>query len=161
MREHSDSDDAGLWDFARRVYGADGVASRAIELQDRQGVDVNLLLCALWCASRQRLLDPPRLQRLDAACAPWREQVIKPLREQRRVWRDLPERAAEYRDLLDLELAAERRQLEHLAAACADLPGTGAVSLTSALFSLSAFYALPGAALDPLRECLEPVLDLR
>lgn len=78
------------------------------------GVDVNLLLCAAWCAARGIPLDEVAVRDLDEQCRSWREQVIVPIRRQRRLWKDDEERGEDYAAIKRLELAAEREQLERL-----------------------------------------------
>lgn len=73
-----------FWDFSLAVYGREGVAQACVALQDRRGLDVNLLLFCCWAGSRGRRLDPADLKGLDAAVRPWREAVVRPLRGIRR-----------------------------------------------------------------------------
>ncbi len=73
-----------FWDFSLAVYGREGVAQACVALQDRRGLDVNLLLFCCWAGSRGRRLDPVDLKGLDAAVRPWREAVVRPLRGIRR-----------------------------------------------------------------------------
>jgi uncharacterized protein (TIGR02444 family) len=112
-----------LWSFALAVYAQEGVAAACLDAQDVYGVDVCLLLCALWCARTRRALTVEQIAALDDACRDWREQVVKPLRRQRRAWREEAARAADYEALKALELNAERQQLTRLGCLCADVPG--------------------------------------
>jgi 4-hydroxy-3-polyprenylbenzoate decarboxylase len=73
--------DGPQWAFAVDFYGRRGVASACLALQDILQADVSLLLFALFAAARlNRGFDDAELKRLDAAIAPWREQVVRPLR---------------------------------------------------------------------------------
>lgn len=75
----------GLWPFSLRFYRRAGVASACLELQDRLGADVNLLLFALWHgASGRGRLGGRELAALSSAVAPWQSQVVIPLRAIRR-----------------------------------------------------------------------------
>jgi len=42
------SDGGGLWRFSVAFYARPGISGALIALQDRAGVDVNLMLFALW-----------------------------------------------------------------------------------------------------------------
>jgi uncharacterized protein (TIGR02444 family) len=102
--------DNPFWDYSLAVYARDGVADALLALQDGFGLDVNLLLYAAWLADRGLQLEPGHLAALEARVAPWREQVIRPLRRLRRQWRDYPEAAALRDALKVLELQAEQSQ---------------------------------------------------
>ena len=43
-----------FWDFSLRVYGSDGVPAACIALQERRGIDVNLLLFSAWIGESGR-----------------------------------------------------------------------------------------------------------
>ncbi len=73
-----------FWDFSLAVYGREGVAQACVALQDRRGLDVNLLLFCCWAGSRGRRLDPADLEGLDEAVRPWQDAVVRPLRGIRR-----------------------------------------------------------------------------
>ncbi|MEE8535925.1 MAG: TIGR02444 family protein, partial [Kiloniellales bacterium] len=73
-----------FWDFSLAVYGRAGVGEACVALQDRHGLDVNLLLLCCWAATRGRGLDATGLSRLVAAVAGWQREVVRPLRGVRR-----------------------------------------------------------------------------
>ena len=56
------------------------VEGTLLELQDRHGADVMLLLFCAWIGR----LSPAALDRADEAVAPWRREVVEPLRKIRR-----------------------------------------------------------------------------
>ena len=105
-----------FWAFSLRVYGAPGVAAGCLALQDRYGVDVNLLLWCAWAGTEGVALDRAAIDRAVAATEAWREGVVRPLRAVRRALKeDLgPIPAGESADLRArikaAELDAERRQ---------------------------------------------------
>ena len=74
-----------FWDFSLRVYGTAGVAPACLELQDRHGLDVNLLLLCCWLGHCQKAA-PTRAEvaRLADAVAAWHNDVVRPLRQARR-----------------------------------------------------------------------------
>lgn len=107
---------SSLWEYALTVYADPDVADACLLAQDAHGVDVNLLLCAAWCAACGIRLDEAAVRKLDGHCRSWREQVIIPLRRQRRAWKAGAGRSEDYAAIKELELAAEREQLRRLEA---------------------------------------------
>ncbi|HYD69814.1 TIGR02444 family protein [Azospirillum sp.] len=83
--------DDPFWSFSLATYARPGVSEACLDLQDRLGQDVNLVLFALWagagCGVR---LDPAELQRLDHAVSAWRRDVVAPLRGVRRTLKNVP-----------------------------------------------------------------------
>ncbi|HVO16110.1 MAG TPA: TIGR02444 family protein [Alphaproteobacteria bacterium] len=74
-----------FWDFSLRVYGQPGVAPACLELQDRHGLDVNLLLLCCWLGHCQKA--PPTrgdVVRLAQTVTAWHNDVVRPLRHARR-----------------------------------------------------------------------------
>jgi uncharacterized protein (TIGR02444 family) len=74
-----------FWDFSLRVYGQPGAAPACLALQDRHGLDVNLLLLCCWLGHCQRA-KPSRAEiaRLADAVSAWHNDVVRPLRQARR-----------------------------------------------------------------------------
>ncbi|MDM0117663.1 TIGR02444 family protein [Variovorax sp. J22R133] len=71
--------------FALETYGRAGVADSCVLLQDRLGVDVVVLLYAMYLARHCHvILDDQALQDADTRVANWRREVIAPLRSLRR-----------------------------------------------------------------------------
>jgi uncharacterized protein (TIGR02444 family) len=111
--------DGGLWPFALGFYARPGVAAALIALQDNAGVDVDLVLFAMWLGlSGGGRLDAPGLAAAAGAVRPIRTLVIEPLRALRR---DLKSAAdADVQRLRErikaLEVDAEKAALDRLAA---------------------------------------------
>jgi uncharacterized protein (TIGR02444 family) len=76
--------DSAFWKFSLAFYARPHVANACLELQDRAGVDVNLLLYLLFLAHDDRQVGRDDVARLDALIAAWREHVVLPLRALRR-----------------------------------------------------------------------------
>ena len=73
--------DAESWAFALALYARPGVAEACLTLQSEADVDVMLLVIATFAAVKHRtLLTPDEIGALDAACRPWREQIVRNLR---------------------------------------------------------------------------------
>jgi uncharacterized protein (TIGR02444 family) len=77
--------DTPLWAFSLAVYGGDGVAGECLALQERLGLDVNILLFAAFIG----VVDGVQLESQDiaaagAAVADWQSEIVRPLRQVRR-----------------------------------------------------------------------------
>jgi len=109
-----------FWRFSLGFYRQPGVADACIQLQDEAGVDVNLLFYLLWHASLERRLTRAEVATIEQRIAPWREQVVVPLRAIRRAIKTPPpvieaSTAEAYRTRIKgIELEAERLQQEAL-----------------------------------------------
>lgn len=64
-----------LWRYAQKLYGWQGVAGACLALQDREGLNVNLLIWACWLGRSGVLLPGSRLDAALAAIAAWDGQV--------------------------------------------------------------------------------------
>lgn len=120
-----------LWTFALETYARPGVEAACLSLQERRGLDVDLLLLACWLGRRGVRLPAAHLPALEAEVAALRNEVIVPLREIRRrmkrtVWPDGLAAPAEglRAGVKRLEIDAERAELEALERATRDLQGS-------------------------------------
>ncbi|HUN53350.1 MAG TPA: TIGR02444 family protein [Candidatus Sulfotelmatobacter sp.] len=114
---------AAFWRFSLVLYDRPGVAEAAIRLQDRHGLDVNLLLlCCFVGAAGQGALTRAELAQAERAVRGWRKGVVQPLRALRRALKLPPLAAGDTADgalrrqLLEAELFAEARAQAMLAA---------------------------------------------
>ena len=77
--------ESAFWDFSLEVYAADGVAPACLELQERRGVDVNLLLYCCWLGRREATpAATDRVQALAGAVETWHDAVVRQLRAVRK-----------------------------------------------------------------------------
>jgi uncharacterized protein (TIGR02444 family) len=144
----SDREDQGspFWRFSLRFYRQPGVADACIALQDGCGADVNVLLFFLWLAAAQRCLSPDVARAVCAKAAPWRDDVVAPLRTVRRRLKDsstLVERGAAERfrtAVKAIELESERLQQEALFALSAGLAMEQAPTVEAAARANVAVY---------------------
>ena len=100
-----------LWRFSLAFYQCPGVAEALTELQDRAGLDVNLVLFALWVgASGRGRLTAEALAAAARIASPIRSDLIEPLRALRSKLRSDPdEGVGRLREgIKSLELAAEK-----------------------------------------------------
>ncbi len=72
-----------FWRFSNRLYRQPGVAETCLDLQNRLGADVNLLLFACWQGAVAGSLDQAVLHRAAAFSRVWAQQVVHPLRSAR------------------------------------------------------------------------------
>lgn len=123
-----------FWDWSLAIYARAGVAEACLALQDRRGVDVNLILFAIWLAVDGRALGNNAataaavLDTLAGDARRWQVEMVQPLRSCRRAARSagaaLPSDALErFRDAVKaLELDAERHEQWLLFRAAVSLP---------------------------------------
>ncbi|WIM13563.1 TIGR02444 family protein [Enhydrobacter sp.] len=112
-----------FWNFSLELYGGDGVAEACLDLQERRGCDVNILLFCCWLgASGRPTLTAERLRTILRASDAWQAAIVRPLREVRKLLKDqawtaaLPETVdATRRRVADAELAAEHAEQLKLA----------------------------------------------
>lgn len=114
--------DGSLWHFAEALYGHGEVSKACLFLQDQCGVDVNVLLFALWIARRKVLLDAAAVSEIDAAVKQWRQEIVVPLRAVRRRMKTGPSPAPDDTTealrsrLQEIEIESERIELSVLEA---------------------------------------------
>ena len=147
--------DNPLWQYACQFYSQPGVESALLELQDKHGADINLVLQALWLAS-VRVEWGPR-------CIPhdyqkWMTQHVLPLRQMRRTmkieWSEEKGKAYEEfrQQVKKLELKAEQVALAMLFASSEGL-SEGDVSEKSNMI-------LVGQNMDVLPEQFDLLISL-
>ena len=77
--------DTPLWAFSLAVYGADGVEAECLDLQERFGVDVNLMLFAAYAGAREGVqLGAADVAAAAAAVSAWHGDIVRALRGARR-----------------------------------------------------------------------------
>ena len=146
-----------FWDFSLAVYHRPGVAEACLALQDRHGLDVNLLLLCCWNGSEGRRLDAEDFARLGESVGGWQDSVVGPLRGVRRWLKDLPDAASPQFDALrqavkDCELEAERIEQAMLHDAFAGISGESSLPADQA--------ACAAANLTVYLEVAGPLADL-
>jgi uncharacterized protein (TIGR02444 family) len=73
-----------FWDYALELYRREGVENACLELQERHGLDVNLVLLCCWLASRGIEAQRKWLKATVATVETWQAEVVRPLRAVRR-----------------------------------------------------------------------------
>jgi uncharacterized protein (TIGR02444 family) len=107
--------------YAETLYRQPGIAELCLMLQDKHGLDVNLLLFTSWYGFYYGKLSDDQMARANDLSGEWSAHVVKPLRSVRR-WLN---RDGDTEELLrnrvkDGELAAEYLQLNMLEQLAAD-----------------------------------------
>lgn len=134
-------DDAGeaLKTFALQVYGTAGVPPACLLLQERFGLDVNVLLFAAYLgAVRGESLAPADLDTVAATVGGWHREVVRPLRAVRQRLKTGPapapsEATGTLRGKLQkLEIEAELIELSELGHLAARLGAPGATGAPEA-----------------------------
>ena len=115
--------DGPLWKFASAIYGHAEVSKACLLLQEQCGVDVNVLLFALWIAAERKIgVDVAAVREVDTTVRQWRQEIVAPLRAIRRRLktgpRPAPDEATEglRAKLQDIEIELERIELAVLEA---------------------------------------------
>jgi len=115
--------------FSLALYGAEGVEAVCLDLQDRFGLDINLVLLCCWVGRHGVRLSDESLRQAEQSVVPWRETAIDPLRRLRRRLKEpvgpiLPDHASGLRELVkQAELMAEFVQQDYLVMLLEHLPG--------------------------------------
>ena len=163
--------DSAFWRFSLRFYALPEVGAACIGLQDRCGVDVNVLLYLLFLATQDCAISRDDVARIDAEVHAWREGVVAPLRAVRRrlrtpIGRIDPQTAETLRtNIKRIELEAERIQqatLERIVPA-ATLRVSAPSRAGAARANLAAYAAhlggLPDDLLVPLLQAFDATSD--
>jgi uncharacterized protein (TIGR02444 family) len=165
MATEDDDAAARFWAFALDRYSRPEVARLCLELQDRHGLDVNMLLLCLWRATAMETLNAAQIRLLAEAAGPWNRAVVHPLRSIRLLLRTPEALDADGRvaaacraAVRAAELEAERTaqallmaRLETVAPAVAGPPAAAARASFRAYVAASGLPA-PPPAMDQLVE---------
>ena len=107
--------DGPHWRFALALYAQPGAADACLFLQDRFGVDVNILLFAMFAATERGMaITAQDVEGMDTAVRAWRSEAVVPLRTiRRRLKQPLDNVAGAYAEALRtrvkrIELLAEQ-----------------------------------------------------
>jgi uncharacterized protein (TIGR02444 family) len=151
MTDAATSAETPFWRFSLKFYRQGGVSEACIELQDRFGVDVNLLLFLIWLASDDRQLSAEEVRMLDDNVRDWRNLTIVPIRDVRRRLKgaetlvDPGVQEAFRNKVKTIELEAEQLQQEALYTFAKSGPlGTEATPPVAALANIAAYESVLG-----------------
>src|SRR5262245_30976055 len=125
-----------FWSFSLAVYGRPGVAPALIALQDRRGLDVNMLLFCCWAGTVGRSLSAEDIEGVEQIAELWQDDIVGQLGAVRRRleggFAGLPAEAVEtYRKRVnELEIAGEhlaQEAMTGLLPAAPTLPSSAAL----------------------------------
>ncbi|HZP79509.1 MAG TPA: TIGR02444 family protein [Pseudolabrys sp.] len=120
--------DNPFWRFSLAVYGAPGVQAECLALQERFGIDVNVLLFCAWIGVSKRIsLDNAQLNAIEAATGSWHQAAVQPLRAARQQLKAMPEMSHPdvvqlRKELAALELRAEQIEQALLCELASQIP---------------------------------------
>lgn len=73
-----------FWKYAVDFYGRPGVTNTCLTLQDKLGLNVNLLLLLCWCEQNNKQLSGEQIDSLIRCVERWHRDYTQPLRQIRR-----------------------------------------------------------------------------
>jgi uncharacterized protein (TIGR02444 family) len=107
---NSIADNTPFWKFSLAVYAADGVADECLDLQEKLGLDVNLLLFAAYAGAVEGVrLDAGGVAAAAALVDGWHTAIVRALRGVRRTLKPL---SLDDKDPLQGATAALRTQVK-------------------------------------------------
>lgn len=111
-----DFPDHPFWDFSLQVYHREGVGAACLHLQERHGVDVNVMLFCLWLGDTGRgVMTAEELDALRAAVEEWHRVVVRGLRSVRTAMKsDFPNVPDKLRESVRGQVQAAEINSEHL-----------------------------------------------
>lgn len=145
-----------FWTYSWSVYHEPGVREACLALQEREGIDVNLLLFCCWAGRNGHTLDASQIDMLRDATAAWQRELVLPLRRARTWLKSLeglpepppqPDAATLRRSVKDAELESERIEQTILYNA---LPlAAGEPDMSAVVGNIHAYFALLGRTPGP------------
>jgi uncharacterized protein (TIGR02444 family) len=146
VETNSSAQPSPFWTFSLGFYRQPGVPEACLELQDRCGVDVNVVLFLLWTATLKRRLQTAEVRTLADKVRTWQTEVVVPIRNLRRFLKSPPplldKGVAElFRTKIKaVELESERLQQEAMFALAPTLRGELAETVEEAAQASLANY---------------------
>jgi uncharacterized protein (TIGR02444 family) len=141
-----DADSNPLWRFSLDVYAAPGVSSECLNLQNWNGLDINVLLFVAWIgAERGMTVTKADLEQIDAKVARWQDDIVSPIRSVRRRVKNLQQPAL-YEEIKTLEINLERAEQRMLFALTAMLDGRKTAQKDAVAENVSLYAKSKGAA---------------
>ena len=82
--------DSPFWRFSVQLLFSPAVAAACLDLQDKAGADVNIVMFLLWNATQNRTFSVAAVADLESRIGVWRNSVVVPLRTVRRALKSPP-----------------------------------------------------------------------
>lgn len=106
---------SSFWTFSLEFYSRPAIGEICLDLQDRFGADVNIVLYGLWQAHRGRRLSEKDMREVIGFAEIWQKNVVEPLRKVRRFLKTPPSGwPLQEVNLLRQHVKAEELQAEQL-----------------------------------------------
>lgn len=151
-----------LWEFSLTFYNRPAVDKTCVGLQDRLGVDVNIMLACCWAGCRGLVLEPGLLRRIseDAEIVHWRRTVIEPLRVIRRQLKQWPAEMVNSlrQQLAQAEISAERIEQERTYQLLRHLLPAAPADASTVYRNLGAYWEVLDLG-APVWEDVQPLLN--
>ena len=151
-------EDHPFWDFSLRIYGSDGVPAACIALQERRGIDVNLLLFSAWIGESGRgILGESDLAAALAATVAWNRDIVCALRVVRNQLKGgmppIPKERSDALRKMILEIEVKSEHVEQIALAAAvsrpaDSTATSEQRRDDAITTVAAYFRRHGFTPD-------------
>lgn len=103
---------ADFWNAAVTLYSEPSVQKCCLQAQDKQGINVNLLLLMMWLENQSHPLSLSQYNQLKATLEPFNKAFTAPLRYQRRRLSEHPQLPEKSRKQLKEKLLAAELILE-------------------------------------------------
>jgi uncharacterized protein (TIGR02444 family) len=151
-------DDHPFWDFSISVYSTKGVPPACLELQERHGIDVNVVLFCAWIgASGRGVMTENELSAALDAVSAWNLDVVCAMRAIRRRMKDgippIPDARCDALRKVLMKLEVDCEHAEQLALAGAverveDTSKDAGARAADAVANIAAYFARHGAKTD-------------
>ncbi len=142
-----------FWDFSLALYGRPDVAPACLVLQERHGLDINVLMYCLWLARENR--EPRDFKATLDAVAEWHGAIVRGLRTIRQRLKrpvggaDLDLALALRARVQKIEIDAEHIEQLALASGATAAPRSDAAQLDRAIELLRAYWRRLGIEPQP------------
>jgi uncharacterized protein (TIGR02444 family) len=148
--------DNDFWRFSLRVYEQEGVANECLELQERHGVNVNLLLFCAWIGTQAIILNRSDIEAAAQIVVRWDAMVVRPLRIARQEMKADPEMATMRARVKALELEAEQIEQAMLFAHARSIRGANVQHEDAVAHNVNQYVAVATNAMlsEPAAPCL-------
>jgi uncharacterized protein (TIGR02444 family) len=150
--------DHPFWDFSLSVYGTQGVPPACLALQERHGIDVNVVLFCAWMgASARGVMTSAELDAALDAVRDWNLEIVCAMRVIRRRMKDgvppVPDALCDSLRKVLMKLEVDCEHAEQLALAGAverkkDASMSTAQRAADAVANIAAYFAKHGAKTD-------------
>jgi len=132
-----------FWEWSLDRYDWPDVQIACLDLQDQNGLNINICLWCCWLAEEDRDATPSLQQAIDAL-EPWTRDITQAIRETRRELKNWPDASALYKSVLACELDAEHTEQDILFALAADVRESRENTAITASRSLAEYARLKG-----------------